>query len=76
MSDKDFENLFRNAQNGDLKSLEMIITMFMPCIHKNSYINGVLDDDCLQELTLKLISCISRFIFTVNKDIPQQLVIS
>lgn len=50
MKDKDFQKTFISAQRGDIKALEELIDKFMPCMIKNSYINGKLDSDCLQHI--------------------------
>ncbi|MGF7060630.1 helix-turn-helix domain-containing protein [Brassicibacter mesophilus] len=73
MSDTEFKNLFEAAQKGDIKSLETLIDMFTPSIRKQSFVNGKLDSDCQQELTLRLINCIRNFNFDTKKDISDYL---
>lgn len=61
LNDNDFIILLRLAQSGDQVSLKKIVEMYQPCIYKNSIVNGKIDDDCFQELNIKLIQCIKRF---------------
>lgn len=69
MSDTEFKNLLEAAQKGDTKSLQSLIDMFMPTLYKNSYIDGMLNWDCLQELILKFIKNIYHFKFNSKIDI-------
>ncbi len=73
MNDIEFRSLFEAAQKGDSKAAKEIIDMFMPSMYKNSFINGNLDDDCLQELTIRFINCIRNFNFNTNKDFTEYL---
>lgn len=68
MKDKDFQKTFISAQRGDIKALEELIDKFMPCMIKNSYINGKLDSDCLQEITIRFITCIYNFKFDIKEE--------
>ncbi|CAM3299139.1 RNA polymerase factor sigma-70 [Filibacter tadaridae] len=63
MNETDFKILFEYAQSGDTKAMEELIKMFMPVLCKNSFINGNLDKDCLQELTIKFIKSVQKFKF-------------
>lgn len=69
MKDAEFTKIFEDAQNGDLKALEILISMFMPSIYKNSFINGKLDYDCVQELILRFIISIQKFNFCIKDNI-------
>lgn len=53
--------LLIKAQAGDKEAMNELISMFYPLIRKNSYINNKLDQDCIQELTIKLIQAIQNF---------------
>ena len=68
MTDKDFQKSFISAQNGDMKALEDLIDKFMPCMIKNSFLNGKLDSDCLQEITIRFINCIYNFKFDIKEE--------
>lgn len=66
MSDGKFVELFFLAKNGDTYAIDMILEKFKPCLIKNSIINGKFDEDCFQELNVKLIKCIYNFTFNPN----------
>lgn len=84
MKNSNLKELLYKAQTGDIESTEKIIKMFKPLIYKNSFINGKFDDDCYQELNIKLLNCIKSFRFQpeesllkyFNKTIIQQKYIS
>ncbi|WMJ79871.1 helix-turn-helix domain-containing protein [Clostridium sp. MB40-C1] len=63
MSDKNFEELVISAHEGNTWALNEIVRKFKPCLIKNSIINGRFDEDCFQELNVKLIKCIYNFTF-------------
>ncbi|EOD01406.1 helix-turn-helix domain-containing protein [Caldisalinibacter kiritimatiensis] len=63
MDDKLIKELFQSAKKGNEKALEQLLIIFNPIIYKNSYINGEFDEDCYQELRIKLIDCIKNFKF-------------
>ncbi|AFS77121.1 hypothetical protein Curi_c00390 [Gottschalkia acidurici 9a] len=64
------EKLVVKAQQGDGVAMSTLISMFYPLIRKNSYINGELNEDCVQELTIRLIIAIRRFKF-IKKNTSQ-----
>ncbi|QUH19526.1 helix-turn-helix domain-containing protein [Alkaliphilus sp. B6464] len=64
MEDRELRKVFHNAQNGDKDSIQKILEMFQPLVHKNSFIDGKFDEDCFQELNIKLINCIKSFEFS------------
>ncbi|MGH4123486.1 MAG: helix-turn-helix domain-containing protein [Clostridium sp.] len=66
MSDREFQELFILAHNGDTCAVDKILNKFKPCIIKNSIINGKFDEDCFQELNLNLIKCIYKFTSNSN----------
>lgn len=60
---KELVTLIAKSKEGDKEALNTIISMFQNLIVKNSYINGKLDEDCVQELKIELIKSIKRFEF-------------
>jgi len=64
MEDRKLREVFHNAQNGDKDSIQKILEMFQPLVHKNSFIDGKFDEDYFQELNIKLINCIKSFEFS------------
>lgn len=60
---KELIELVTKAKNGDANALNTLIKMFQGLIIKNSYINGKLYEDCVQELNIELIKSIKRFNF-------------
>ena len=63
MNKKAFNATIKKAQQGDGEALRELIEMFQPLVIKNSIINGRFDEDCFQELSIKLIKCIRNFEF-------------
>lgn len=63
MENRELREIFDNAQNGDKDSIQKILEMFEPLVRKNSHIGGKFDEDCFQELNIKLINCIQSFEF-------------
>lgn len=60
---KNFGELIAAAQSGNNEAIEQIIEIYMPLISKHSYIEGILNEDLRQEIILKIITNISKFIF-------------
>ena len=73
MSEHNFKELYESTIDGDEEAIEEIIDIFKPIIYKNSYINGELDNDCVQELNIKLYLCIKNFKFKSKKDLKEYL---
>lgn len=69
MKNTDLIGNFHKAQNGDKNALKEILNTFEPLIYKNSFIKGKFDQDCFQELNIKLIGCIKRFDFSPDANI-------
>lgn len=69
MKDRELFLKFYKAQNGDEDSIKEILKEFEPLIYKNSFINGRFDQDCFQELNIKLIRCIKQFKFSPDMNI-------
>lgn len=73
MSNSDLRKLCELAKEGDEQAITQIITKFEPLIYKNSYINGEIDPDCIQELMIKLYNCIKKFEFKTKEEIEKYL---
>lgn len=58
MDNKLIKELFQTAKEGKEGSLEQILILFDPIMYKNSIINNKFDEDCYQELRIKLIECV------------------
>ena len=57
----EFENLLKEAQQGNLMAQEEIIRMYKPLLVKNSMERNVFDEDLFQELSITLLNCIMKF---------------
>ena len=55
------KQLIEKAKAGDGESIQTFLNLFDQFMIKNSYINGCFNDDCYQELRIRLIECIKRF---------------
>lgn len=71
MEDKQLKIIFQDAQNGKKDSIEMILKLFEPLMYRNSFIDGEFNEDCFQELRIKLINCIKSFDFLMTENIQQ-----
>ncbi len=60
---KELVSLVKKAQKGDMEAMNNLVIRFQKLILKNSYINGKLNEDCIQELSIELIRSIKRFKF-------------
>lgn len=61
INDKEFVEILRKAVIGDLYSINVIIDEYEKLILKHSKIKGVVDEDCVSEIKLKIIKNISKF---------------
>ncbi|KAB3530332.1 helix-turn-helix domain-containing protein [Alkaliphilus pronyensis] len=61
MDDKNLRKVLNKAQKGDEEALNTIIDLFQPLLHKNSFVGGEFNEDCYQELIIKLMKCIKSF---------------
>lgn len=61
MTNREIKKVVEMAQEGDQKSLEMLLKLFSPLIVKHSCIEGEFNEDCFQELSIRLINCIGKF---------------
>lgn len=59
----DIETLVKKAQEKDTEAIDSLLLMFQPLMKSNSYINGRLNDDFLQELSIEFLKIIERFKF-------------
>ncbi|WP_129599697.1 helix-turn-helix domain-containing protein [Anaerophilus nitritogenes] len=57
------------SKQGDEKATLMLIEIFQSQVYKNSYINGKFDEDCFQELNMRLLNCIKKFKIDEDYDI-------
>lgn len=57
----DFKTLLTNAQNGQKDAIEALLEMYRPLLLKNSFVNGVFDEDLFQEHCLHFLSVIKNF---------------
>lgn len=72
MSD-DLKELYELVKEDDEQAIREIIDKFEPLIYKNSYINGKIDPDCIQELMIKLYNCIKNFEFKTKEEVEKYL---
>ena len=56
-----FEQLLRQAKNGEVRAREEIFRMYRPLLIKNSMDNSIFDEDLFQELAATLLHCIEVF---------------
>ena len=56
----DFKELLLQAQSGDPRAQEKLLSLYQPLLMKESVINGVFDEDGYQELCITLLTCIQR----------------
>lgn len=69
MNDKELILMVNDIQSGDINKAAHIIDMFKGFIFVNSYIDGKLSEDCMQELNIKLIDCLLKFKLTADTNI-------
>ncbi|QQZ61230.1 helix-turn-helix domain-containing protein [Paenibacillus sonchi] len=58
---EEIEFLIELAQSGNRDAEEELIFRYQPLINKYSRLNGYLDEDCKQHLTIEFILAIRRF---------------
>lgn len=56
-----FKNLLLQAKTGDEKALTELLLMYRPLLLKESIVDGIFDEDLLQELCIVFLKCVSRF---------------
>lgn len=57
----EFKTLLKNAQDGQPEAVETLFEMYRPLLWKNSFVNGVFDEDLYQEQCLHFLSVIRNF---------------
>lgn len=73
MSEHDLKKLYELVIDNDDKGISELLDIFQPVIYKNSYISGELDLDCVQELNIKLYTCVKNFKFKSKEEIRKYL---
>lgn len=73
MKDREVWEVFKKAKSGHEESIQKILEMFHPLLYKNSFLNGKFDEDCFQELSVKLINCIKSFEFSPDQKVYDHL---
>lgn len=66
---KKLKEIHTKSLKGNMEALNEIMDIFRRQLYKNSYINGHFDEDCFQELNIKLLEGIKRFKFDKEYDI-------
>ena len=61
MNREEFRSILTGAMAGCHEDLEKILELYMPLIEKNSYINGILDEDLKQYLMIHIALQIGKF---------------
>ena len=56
-----FEQMLRRAKGGDQEAITSILLMYRPLLLKYAVINGRLDEDLYQELSITLVRAIELF---------------
>ena len=56
-----FEQMLRRAKGGDQEAVTSILLMYRPLLLKYAVINGRLDEDLYQELSITLVRAIELF---------------
>lgn len=73
MSKCNLEELYELVIDNDNEAIDELIDRFKPLIYNNSYIDGELDLDCVQELNIKLYNCVRKFKFKSKYQIKEYL---
>lgn len=67
----DFMELFMSAKNGDSSAMEELLHMYYPLLYKESVVNGIFDEDLLQELCLLFLKYVAKFnIHSIERNLP------
>lgn len=67
---KDF---IAKVKTGDSKSTEELLQLFDSYIRRKSYIDGQFNEDCYQELRIKLLDCVRKFSYDKINNILENL---
>ncbi len=57
----DIEELLKRAQKKDKEAINSLLSMFQPLLKRNSYVNGQLNEDFFQELSIEFLKSIEKF---------------
>ena len=63
-ANKNIEELIKEAQSGNETAMNELLQSFKPLLITNSYVDGKLNEDCLQELSIEFIKSVRRFKFS------------
>lgn len=74
MENRGFLKINELMKNNNDEAMLHIIENFKPLMLKKSYYAGRFNEDCFQELNIKLIECIEKFTFTIKEDMVNCLV--
>ena len=61
MKSVDFDKTLEKAIHGDEKATQYIIDKYLPLIRKNSIVDGVFDEDCMQYILMRFILELRKF---------------
>ena len=68
-----FECLLLSAKDGNEDAITAILQMYRPLLLKYAIIDGVLDEDLYQELSIILLKAIKLFRFKSMRKAPRSL---
>lgn len=57
----DFINLLIAAKSADLEATKQLLDLYSPMLYHEAVIEGVFDEDLMQELQIVLLNCIQKF---------------
>jgi len=57
-----FDKQLEKAIHGDDEATQYIIDKYMPLIRKNSIVDGVFDEDCMQYIIMRFIQELRKFV--------------
>ncbi len=57
-----FKEILLKAKSGNKDAVEMLLEMYKPLLFKEAIVDGIFDEDLYQELCMRFIYCIERFI--------------
>ncbi len=61
IEERQLKKLFTMAKQGDEKAISILLILLQPRIRRNSYINGSFNEDCFQELSIRLFTGLKKF---------------
>lgn len=57
----EFEEILQRAKDGNVQIKEEIFRMYQPLLKSRARLDGKLDEDLYQELSVVLLECIEKF---------------